>query len=212
MDEWGIPNWRESAGYGRTDFWQRNRWRWEFLRRREDVRAAFDEQAENTFLRQQKFAGKEGFPTAHLLPNQPGFTAMHVLAPSLGLPGLPNPRIGDQPPGVIAFSGWDGELICFNSQQPPAGFERIDFDMTKPLEPQLALAGRKLKELQVLDYGKTIQKRRHPAKWLAYLRVLDGRASGASWSDLTQIFPMRNGTEQAARDAWQQADALRFNF
>ncbi|GAW36617.1 hypothetical protein RA2_03690 [Roseovarius sp. A-2] len=212
MNEWGIPNWLDPFTYGETINWTRNRWRWEFLRRRDDVRSAFDDEAENSYCYWSKFAGKEGFPVAHLRPDQPGFTAMHPLARSLGLPRLPNPRIGEQPFDVIGFSDWAEGVAQFYSEEPPEGFERVDFDLSKPLEPQLECAKQLLKEMQRTAHGKAIQKRRHPTKWLTYLRILDGREAGASWAELTGLLPSRNGTEQAARDAWQQADALRFNF
>lgn len=212
MDEWGIPDWLDLPSYGAVADWSRNRWRWEFVRRRDDVRAAFDEQALNSYRHQQQFAGKEGFPIAHLRTDEPGFTAMHPLARSIGLPRLPNPRIGDQARQAIAFMDWEETIVSHVSDYPPQGFERIDVDLGKPLEPQLEFARQALKELQALEHGKTIQKRRHPTKWLTYLRILDGRVAGASWADLTRILPSRNGTEQAARDTWQQADSLRFNF
>jgi hypothetical protein len=212
MSDWGIPDWLDPVSYGAPNRWPRNRWRWEFVRRRDDVRAAFDEQAESCHRHWSQFAGKEGFPVAHLRPDEPGFTAMHPLALTLGLPRLPNPRISDQPWSVIAFQDWEDSVMMHVSEYPPDGFKRIDFDLSKPIEPQLAFAKVVLKEEQALEHGKAIQKRRHPKKWLTYLRILDGRAAGASWADLTAILPTRNGTEQAARDAWQQADALRFNF
>lgn len=212
MNGWGIPDWLDAASYGAPTKWTRNRWRWEFVRRRDDVRAAFDEQAESCYRHVSQFAGKEGFATAHLRPEEPGFTAMHPLALSLGLPRLPNPRISDQPCPVIAFRDWEDTVMMHVSEYPPDGFKRIDFDLRKPIEPQLAFAKYVLKEEQALENGKSIQRRRHPAKWLTYLRVLDGRAAGALWADLTVILPFRNGTEKAAQETWEQADALRFNF
>lgn len=212
MSDWGIPDWLDPDSYGATNRWPRNRWRWEFVRRRDDVRSAFDDEAENSYRYWSKFAGKEGFPIAHLRPDQPGFTAMHPIAKSLGLPRLPNPRIGEQPFYEIGFSDWAESVTQFYSEEPPEGFRRVDFDLSKPLEPQLECARQLLKAMQIQEHGKAIQKRRHPTKWLTYLRLLDGREAGASWADLTALVPTRNGTEQAARDAWQQADALRFNF
>jgi len=42
----GTPDWRDAAAYGDVKRWTLGRWRWEFSRRRHDVRALFDERAE----------------------------------------------------------------------------------------------------------------------------------------------------------------------
>lgn len=214
-DEWGIPDW-QTGDYGETSRWNLNRWRWEFLRRRDDLREEFDRKAEARF--QKNVARYAQNPEAFggqppRSPSQPGF---HLYTTKIAYDGssqpLPNPRIGDQP--YYAISWTDGAAVWreFGSERPPAGFLRFDFDLSKPIDSQLDCAKQALKEFQVLEHGRLIQKRRHPTKWSTYLRILDGRAAGASWSQLTAILPSRNGTEQAARDAWQQADALRFNF
>lgn len=228
MNEWGIPDWCDPGAYGDVTGWNLNRWRWEFLRRRDDVRTAFDESAEQSFHYRQPFVGKPGFPAAHLRPDESGFTAMHPLAKSLGLPQIPNPRIGAQPFMVIGFSDWDEGVQWFVSDHPPKGFERIDFDLSKPLEPQLRAARIMLKELQKMENGSVIQTRRHPAKWLAYLRTLDAREAmpDASWQTFTEALfnagllerhkdpagGYRAPPPQAGRDKWEAASALRFNF
>jgi hypothetical protein len=38
LNEWGIPDYRDLAGYGQVGDWTRDRWRWEFSRLREDLR------------------------------------------------------------------------------------------------------------------------------------------------------------------------------
>ena len=42
MNEWGIPDWRDAQAYGDTSKWTIYRWRWEFYRRRSDLRECFD--------------------------------------------------------------------------------------------------------------------------------------------------------------------------
>ncbi len=212
---WGVPNWRAVASYGTTQDWSVNRWRWEFVRRRDDVRKAFDETAVSTYRSQVTFfqdapemvRGKE--PNK---PDEPGFVARHPLAKTIGLTNLPNPRIGNQPLRAIAFNDWPEAVRQFFSEKPPVGFERVDFDLNKPLEPQLKFAKQFLQEAQTKIHGKTLQKRKHPVKWLGYLRTLDAKESGASWSEIAQLHRHKEQTEQAGRDAWNAADALRFNF
>ncbi|MBY6117839.1 hypothetical protein KUV64_01720 [Mameliella alba] len=102
----------------------------------------------------------------------------------------------------------------------------IRFDINKPLEPQLKAASETLKGLQKKRQGKLVQTRRHPEKWLSYLRVLDARDAKATWSEITKVFYEQGILERqrdpsggyrapepkAAHQLWKQADALRFNF
>jgi hypothetical protein len=207
-----TPDWTDPASYGDVSRWTIARWRWEFIRRRDDVCRAFDETAKAEHEHWSRFAGIEGFPIAHLTPDHPGFTVAHPLAEQIGLARIPNPRIGDQPRSAIVWQNAPDVLTGFRREVPPDGFHRIDFDLSKPIEPQLEAAKLTLRDAQVRHMGKPVQRRRHPAKWLGYLRILDGRAAGASWAQLADALPYTRGSEQAARDTWQQADALRFNF
>lgn len=102
----------------------------------------------------------------------------------------------------------------------------VRFNIDKPLEPQLAAARETLKELQRARNGKLVQTRRHPEKWLSYLRVLDARDADATWSEVAKIFyeqgllarqkdpsgGFQAPEPKAAHQLWQQADALRSNF
>ncbi|MEP2137933.1 MAG: hypothetical protein ABJI41_00395 [Erythrobacter sp.] len=212
---WGVPNWGSVEGYGKTEEWSTDRWRWEFVRRRDDVRKAFDETAVSTYRSQVTFfqdapemvRGKE--PNK---PDEPGFVARHPLAKTIGLTNLPNPRIGNQPFHAIAFNDWPDQVCQFHMEMPPEGFERVDFDLNKPLEPQLKFAKQFLRKAQIELHGKPLQSRRHSTKWLGYLRTLDAREAGASWSEIAKLHPHKAETEQAGRDACNAANALRFNF
>ena len=42
----GLPDWRNKESY--TKNWNLDRWRWEFTRRRPDIRAAFDQFKQRT--------------------------------------------------------------------------------------------------------------------------------------------------------------------
>jgi hypothetical protein len=89
----------------------------------------------------------------------------------------------------------------------------ISFDLDKPIGPQVESAKRMAIEYQIIRHGKRIQKRRHPTKWLTYLRILDARSAGASWAEASHALPPTNaGGALAARDAHEQALALSFNF
>ena len=62
--------------------------------------------------------------------------------------------------------------------------------------------------LRVTVHGR----RRHPTKWLGYLHALDAREAGATWQEISALYPQTNQTEQTARDTWEAARALCFNF
>lgn len=102
----------------------------------------------------------------------------------------------------------------------------IVFDLSKPLAPQIKVAQANLTRLQADTHGKPLQKRRHPERWLGYIRTLDAREAGASWATITDKFfaeglidrrknpsgGYRAPDPQAARDMWKAANALRVNF
>lgn len=108
VNEWGIPDWRDLAAYGDVKRWASSRWRWEYHRRRADLRTYFDQNAERCWHYWQPFVGKPGFDGAHLKPDQRGFyvTVEHMARERLGYGLLPNPRIGDQPDMLL----WTGYL------------------------------------------------------------------------------------------------------
>ncbi|MCL1629960.1 hypothetical protein M3N55_14590 [Roseibaca sp. V10] len=210
-NEWGIPDWCDAAAYGDVSKWNLNRWRWEFYRRRDDLRAFFDRWAWETYERD--IPRNEGQK-----PDEPGFiaspdagegVAKEMLA--FGYAGIPNPRIGEQKDITImpfeqlvkrinyidprhkkprrisiadAIRGIEGDLheIRLNEHH-----FAVRFDLDKPLRPQIDQASRVLKAAQVRLHGKTIQRRYPTDKWLSYLRTLDARSElpGASWRRFT---------------------------
>lgn len=246
MNEWGIPNWRDTLAYGETNRWSFNRWRWEFFRRRADLREYFDARAEETYRLNQQKLGLAWAPNAHLRFDEPGFCVRvdGKAAKCFGYSLLPNPRIGGQLESQLfnindsdsALTIVDGGIQTVGAELASAGVEltkmqalrlshvlschfiklgpngvALGFDIEKPLEPQLANARLTLQ----YDYEKRgfpRQRKRHPAKWFGYLRTLDARADGATWAEIAEIHPNTAQTEQTARDIWQAADALRFNF
>lgn len=229
--EWGLPDWQDALTYGDTDSWEFMRWRWEFSRRRQDLRDAFDARAKETY---EFYVDLYSDPqNAHLYgvgrtlePHEPGFTAQSYEGDGFGYAGIPNPRISEQP-SRVTFSSLDypGGHVRFNYGwqksvdgdpcRPVVEEHEVAamFDLTKPLGEQLAAAKDFLERAQIKMQGQRVQKRRHKSKWLIYLRVLDGRECGATWSEIAHILPNSTArTEQNARDTWEQASALRFNF
>ena len=226
-NEWGLPDWRDPAAYGDVKRWEFMRWRWEFYRRRDDLRAAFDANAEQTYhfyLEANLLGGGKG---QILKPDEPGFCARLPTdaAMGFGYAGLPNPRVSEQPAhilfSVLEYPGNISMIIGKGPRFPdsPEGYCGIGdgelaaiFDLDKPIGPQVEGLKESLKAWQVIRHVAALQKRRHPAKWLGYLRTLDAREDGASWAKIAALHPNTAQTEQTARDIWDAANALRFNF
>lgn len=238
MNEWGIPDWRDPQAYGDTSEWSKMRWRWEFYRRRDDLRAYFDANAERTFQENCKERGAlpdgsnatfpDGTKGRILRPDEPGFKAKCdcETAQLYGYSGIPNPRISNQPGmAIIAVQDYPGcttNLYRGTGKPWPAdpefevpvceGQAAVIFDLSKPLGPQMDGAKEWLELVQNEVQGEVKPRRKRPDKWLGYLRALDAKSAGASWADIANIFPATAGTPQTGRDKWQQANALRYNF
>jgi hypothetical protein len=187
---------------------------------------AFDSRAQETYERHLEQHKNPLYGTGRTLrPDEPRFTAQSYHEDTFGYAGIPNPRISEQPSDVI-FSVLDypGGIRQMRGKGPrnPGQPERkisvgdgeiaIIFDLDKPLGPQLERLKDGLTRWQVNRHGAALQKRRHPSKWLRYLRTLDAREDGASWAEIAALHPNTLQTEQTARDIWKAADALRFNF
>ena len=226
--EWGLPDWQDEATYGDTSNWSFMRWRWEFIRRRDDYRADFDRWKDQTYefwINVNKLEGSANTDRI-LKPHQPGFKArIQDGSFKYGYTALPNPRISDQPFTVI-FSHFDrddnisyiegkGDRFFGDIIKTSAGDGEIlvKFDIDKPIKPQLEAVKEILTAYQRYKHGRTLQIRRHPSKWLLYLRFLDGRETGATWSELQSILPRHiEASPQSSRDVHTQAKNLCFNF
>jgi hypothetical protein len=253
---WGLPDWRDPAAYGDVASWDFNRWRWEFYRRRDDLRAYFDAKMEYILRNKPRDAGIPGLAEMPTRPEELPFWTIVVdieARARFGYSPLPNPRIGEQPEDLIRPMVRDGVAVCLEGEGGWTGKKHfrgtvgdrlklyrvalteeqalslkaaleslplplkpheaaIVFDLNRPIEPQLAHARNLLRRRQSRRHGRLLQKRRHPGKWLGYLRTLDAREDGASWAEIAALHPNTAQTEQAARDVWEQARALCFNL
>lgn len=265
-NEWGIPDWRDLHAYNETD-WSDYRWRWEFYRRRSDLREYFDQNAELTYERDLELIRQGAVIGPLRRPYEPGFcaTGSEYATLRFGYIGVPNPRIGAQTEGairplknfgryyrlvegrgfkaaseerlsqvVLPGSPSDQEQEVIQLTEFPETFEvrlfpdevSMKFALDEPIEPQLEEARQILRERQKILMGKQLQNRRHKQKWATYLRVLDAREAGAKWAEITEFFfshgflarhtNPESGYEppppQAARDLWNQARRLCYDF
>ncbi|WP_295047463.1 hypothetical protein [uncultured Paracoccus sp.] len=233
MNEWGVPDWRDRAAYGDYEAWTINRWRWEFYRRRHDLRADFDEAIGPDAINMTDFFN-EG-----LSPDDPGFVACIPDPRRYGYLRLPNPRIGDQPEGYI-FPTYDhaGVSYTLGSGARPSDFydpnayrmevcegqAGVRFDLEKPLAPQFEAAKQALEREQERRLGQVLRAPRTPNdkaggklahEWLQYLRVLDaademGDGIKGAWAVLEVQGKYADKT--AARALFRKANSLREKF
>ncbi len=251
MNEWNVPDWRNAKSYGDTASWSQKRWRWEFYRRRKDVREYFEKYCEAEYRRKLEFFSvcPAAFPLGRVQKvDEPGFFVRVSTGDQfrIGYCYLGNPRIANQPDAIL-FPADQGEQIStyhFSDEQSdigqmlesagvsltdrqrrklgnsflrsyPIGLKKgqilVYFETNLPLAPQWKIA-KQIIEDEYSFYGKPVQRRAHRQKWLGYLRTIDAREDGASWSEIAEIHPATAGNEQTARDIWEAATALRFNF
>src|SRR5947199_8864013 len=104
MIDWGSPNRLHQCAYGNTKRWSEDRWRWKFIRRREDCREDFLAHKDGTVRFYEEVYAKMQYPGRILRPNEPGFVArVPGCYERYRLANLPNPAIGDQPSYIIIF-------------------------------------------------------------------------------------------------------------
>jgi hypothetical protein len=234
-----TPDWRQPQSYEETNTWDGYRWRWEFTRRREDVRRIFDERAEEFTARSRALDDLFGYPeipiTAHDDPN--AFVLLSeqgdsALRDSIGCDRVRNPYF-QQDPGYVGFKSYPrlilgsvdfdrdddfeievdefGRSVGYLRGQDKVG---VVFDLSAPLEKQLEAASAFLKSRQKA-FALDKQRRAHKSKWLLYLRILDAKASGVSHTELARVLSVEDAdgwTEQKVRDTFVAACQVRDNF
>jgi len=104
LNQWGTPDWRSEEAYGSTQDWSPYRWRWEFFRRREDLRRFFDERAAATYRSNQADINNPHIASCCFpgLPSEAGFGVTGPKCVELfGYISIGNPRVGPQPEGML---------------------------------------------------------------------------------------------------------------
>ena len=224
--DWGVPNWREKSAYGDTSKWTDARWKWEFFRRREDVRSEFAEHAQASYDRiKPEYDTPTGCFSKGETPDQPGFTSWSPRLEEWGISiGLPNPSIGEQPHVEDLFRIDHSKVVVGKASHPyyvqqeqpwihlPVGTVAIVFDLRRPIPRQLAAA-----KLELKKFEKVKGKRRHPETWLQYLRILDAKDDEQTLETIARhvmgLDPNRQDSAIAAASvAVNSARALMSNF
>jgi hypothetical protein len=220
MNEWGLPDWLEPSSYGETTSWDWYRWRWEFYRRRPDLRAYFDANAERTFEYLQKLATSNPSTGTVLRPDQPGFIVTCDIG-LFGYSGIPNPRISEQPASLLLrITGTSSYVACYPGEHySDLGFALENenqiafvFELNRPLNRQIEKARLDLEKFQIATAGELLKPRMHIVKWLRYLCVLDADANGVPRSEVAPTLSNTAKTYHASRDTLEQAKGMCFKF
>jgi hypothetical protein len=203
--KWGIPDWRDRKAYPATlpDIL----WRWEFLRRRADYRADY-QQSYATTVKWYRDHSFEDFVSKHL----PGPSGDGSIFPSNweNKPESPNFRIqmADSVAkyGLRTMCNPAGARPCDLNLDSPCVFARgtaVLAPMALGLYPDVSMADhiRALKAtLKMLQKRSGGRIRKQCTKWANYLRAFDARAEGASFAAIGEILrPDLVYNEAAAR-------------
>jgi hypothetical protein len=237
-NDWGVPDWRDEGQYPAPGDLTAELWRWQFIRRMQDYREAWDRAApiERACLIKQRedaskvleansvyfrvsgvaFDGPDDFwgliryPMA-TYPNPRANTPQ--IAPGFAVPLI----FQDMQAGSRStFGGREGVLIPKSYVRP--GHAKVTFDLTAPLGPQLERAAKHLKRAQE-HYGKTHNflslvksqesLREWPKKWPLYLRVLDARNDGATYDEIGRTVRPNDARDELKVDAKRWHDAAK---
>jgi hypothetical protein len=212
---WGVPDWRNEDAYPGSET-KMYEWSWQFLRRRPDYREFWLKHAKVEFERSCKFAeimqeDDPEYPT-------PEWYRGWVVKKSFfgGISSTLDPSFPHYKPGIFEPKGgghsvwrakYDDETAAWNN-----GLMSIEFDLKSPIAKQLERAERLLKTEQAARFGEIGKGlRNHTTKWHTYLRVIDARDDGQSWSTIARkILRYTRNEPQAARQVWEQAQRLMF--
>lgn len=236
MNEWGIPNWRDGASYGDVESWSLARWRWEFFRRRADIRKLFDNR-KNKQYQNDLDKWRRDCSRSDLTPKEKDYI-LNIPPRSIDDQRffvrltaeeqktfnyfvLPNPRLSDPPfndSSIDRVDSYDWAQSGENDKSSLAGkvLEQhhlvIAFSIDRPIPQQIKDAEKYLKSLQKYRHGRNLKKYRHPTKWLGYLRTLDALEAKATWAAILELHPGSAGTPQTVRDIRNQATRMCFDF
>lgn len=227
--EWGLPDWRDSSSYrnnfGDPSEWSVARWRWEFLRRREDYRAAFASLAKSgsngTFF-QDSFTEIDENTRKQLAQGnlvsaakQKGFAFLIADNPDLlskfGMFFMPNPKFSEQPEASLLLAA-PFMASKFDVEGKPLFVCSYTFDLMRPIAKQLEACEAKLNEIKAQILGAVWEEKHHVQNWLEYLQALDARENNVSYAQMVgRAFPNRK-TRYAITGLVNQAKGVRDNF
>jgi len=204
--EWGLPDWTDAETYHGNDYWDENRWRWEFLRRRPDYRANFE--VALATIEERFDCGEDGDELALWLKGD-GLRAWpfsHPSAKQYGLDVLYDPVIsnwmscGPEWNSGLVYGGFDHSEWRY---APNGKYEEVQashmtaftFDLRRPLVAQLEEAKKELEQYQFdyFAYGdgcpdESLHRKSCPER--------------PSWTEAEKLALSMPGTPKMQRDKW----------
>ncbi len=216
---WGVPDWRDEGAYpdSETTMYE---WRWQFLRRRPDYREFWLSRAKADFesscqLAERLQKNDPDYPYPEWYRGWPVGEGFFGGVPTTLDPSFPHSKPN---PPVQIFETKGGESSVWRADPEAnytawlAGLMSFEFDLNAPIAEQVKTAERRLKTEQIARHGELISgPRNHTAKWRTYLRVIDARDDGQSWSTINrEILRYTRNEAQAARQVWEQAQDVMF--
>ena len=228
--EWGLPDWRDADSYanffGSPEQWSDDRWRWEFKRRQSGYRATFQVLVDRGLNGVRLLnAEKDRSGQRQVVFRQITEAAPNVDAHTLGFVfqadaetavehemfWLPSPRFSDQPDSVLHFAE-SVQVAKLDSFGGKANVFSYQFDISKPLAPQLEACRKHLEFLASWKGLNVKRENRHKAKFFEYLRVLDANECGVKPADFASILEHKAQDFHGARDTLKAAERLRNKF
>ena len=231
MTDWGVPDWRDSSAYPRPDDLDLTGWRWQFVRRRHDYRKYWDRNSPAAWERHRQFVelkraqGHYKFPL-HPLGEGFSFKAEDEAVNAFGMDIILDPRLASLPDfSPFLPQPGDGPLWRDRDEDLRAaarGSHLLEFDLSRPLGPQLKRAKGVLESWQSVfleDAPAEIRDRalqqpktaHHVTKWPHYLRAIDGRDTGASYAEIAEVLFGTDTSYRRAEDILKrQVPGLRF--
>lgn len=190
----GVPRWKNSEEYSDSESRTDLQWRWEFLRRRPDYRAAWV----NNYDECQAYYDR--LNSEGLLDNRDRYRAVGSTYITVCEPFHTN-RI-DAPwldkPGMHFWNftyGWAlgtlsehvpiDSLVAASKRREDRGQMLFAFDLNRPFDDQIEKVRAFFEGAQSERLGlKLLKNRQHKRKWGTYLQAIDARDQGATYEDL----------------------------
>ena len=211
---WNVPDWRDESAYPKPDDLPPKVWRWEFIRRMPDYRAAWDEAAKREYEIMRRRDTHQN-PSQFLTPDSQYFTVGRAV---YSFPEefndilkyhnhpFPNPRLTSKQlleSSLVIFRYNDEEGGSLVSRPEPIAREvrdilfpgriSIEFDLMEPGGPQFDRARARFESLQ-REYAQKfnfsdqleakLRARQRALLWPRYLRVLDARDEGVNYHEI----------------------------
>jgi hypothetical protein len=216
---WGCPDWRDHTAYENfSELAEDWRWRWEFLRRTPTYR--------NLWVESEGEDIKDSGHSIRIL----GLAVLLKFQFENGLndivdPEFDNSAFDENPFGDIAgcvkySSGWGEdsesslskdqawayEIVKLSALRQEWGYFPVEFDIKRPLDPQLLRAKEQLllaRDLFAPKFQQLKAGRRN--KWPRHLRVIDSKDQGATHEEIYAQFAAEasDGNEDALDDFYR---------